>query len=109
MKKGTVIKLIISFLIAILIPILIISISPFSFWGGQWKTQDILFVNKNKQNVQIEFQMQDIGAFGYNKRIVKVKKGFLWDSQSSFDTVNIDTTEWKFVNNFVNELEIKMP
>ena len=53
--------------------------------------------------------MQDIGAFGYNKRIVKVKKGFLWDSQSSFDTVNIDTTEWKFVNNFVNELEIKMP
>lgn len=93
------------------IPIILFIVNPFLFWhiGSPYKTQSILFKNKKDPNINIVFQMQDSGALGYNRRMVKIEKGIIWDSYSDFDTIGIDTTQWKKVDIFVNELGLKIP
>ena len=65
-------------IVLLIIPLIIgiaVFINPFAFFGGPWQTQEVIFVKKTDPQIQIEFQMQDMGAFGYNRRIVKVEKG----------------------------------
>ncbi len=109
--KNTVLKYLLIILGILAIPIITFLVNPFLFWhiGSPYKTQTILFKNKKDPTTTIAFQMQDSGAFGYNRRIVKVEKGIIWDSHSDFDTTGIDTTQWKKVDIFVNELELKIP
>jgi len=42
------------------------------FASKAWKTQTILYQSKNSKSEKIEFQIQDVGALGYNKRTVQV-------------------------------------
>ncbi|MBC7450661.1 MAG: hypothetical protein H7259_04150 [Cytophagales bacterium] len=57
---------------------LIVWVYPFLFDSG-WKTQTILYRNKQNHNVRIEFQMEDVGALRYNKRMVRIDPGILFD------------------------------
>jgi hypothetical protein len=51
--------------------------------------------------------MKDIGALGYQKRIVLIKPGFLLDEVESIDETLLDKSNWRKVNEDINELELK--
>lgn len=96
----------------ILILILILIIGPFKilFSSGAWRTQTILYQNGHLGFKKVEFQMQDIGARGYNKRTIEVlylTRFFMIVSPVPQD---IDKrVEWIKVDKDVNELELKSP
>ena len=76
-------------------------------WNGDWKTQTIIYENGHFDNKTIEFQMQDKGALGYNRRIVEVTKfTFFLKLIEQVDTTEIDLP-WILVNKDVNELRLK--
>ena len=76
-------------------------------WNGDWKTQTIIYENGHFNNKTIEFQMQDKGALGYNRRIVEVTKfTFFLKLIEQVDTTEIDLP-WILVNKDVNELRLK--
>jgi hypothetical protein len=80
------------------------------FSSGAWRTQTILFQNGHLSFKTVEFQMQDIGALGYNKRTVEViylTPLFMLTSEVPND---IDKrVEWIKVEKDVNELGLKEP
>ena len=80
------------------------------FSTGAWRTQTILYQNGHLSFKTVEFQMQDIGALGYNKRTVEVfylTPIFMTTSEVSND---IDIrVEWVKVDKGVNELGLKSP
>ena len=95
---------------AILTMILITGPMKFLFSTGAWRTQTILYQNGHLSFKTVEFQMQDVGALGYNKRTVEVfylTPLFMIASEVPND---IDKrVEWVKVDNNVNELELKQP
>jgi hypothetical protein len=94
----------------IIILILVIFIGPLKvlFSSGAWQTQTVLFRNEHLTFKTVEFQMQDVGAMGYNKRTVEVlylTNLFMITNEIPKD---IDQrVEWIKVNGEINELEIK--
>ena len=77
---------------------------------GSWKTQFIAYQNKNSTNSTIEFQMKDIGAFGYAKRYVKAYRlASLLIIAEQVDFKPENNTGWIKVDKEVNELELKYP
>lgn len=54
--------------------ILLLIVGPVKilFAKAVWKTQTIIYINKVSPFKKIEFQMQDVGALGYNRREVEV-------------------------------------
>jgi hypothetical protein len=95
---------------AILIFILIVGPMKLYFSTGAWRTQTILYQNGHLTFKTIEFQMQDVGTFGYNKRTVEVfylTPLFMITSEVPTD---IDKRiEWVKVDEEVNELGLKFP
>jgi len=92
--------------------VLIFVIGPMKilFSTGAWRTQTILYQNGHLSFKTVEFQMQDIGGLGYNKRTVEVfylTPFFMITGEVSND---IDKrVEWVKVDKDVNELELKFP
>lgn len=89
--------------------VIIVLIKAYLTWGGDWKTQTILYTHKNHSSKTIEFQMRgDWFAFGYKKRIVERKKiiPFL-DYISNVDTTKVNTAIWKRTDKIVNQLHLK--
>lgn len=92
--------------------ILIFVVNPMKilFSSGAWRTQTILYQNGHLTFKKVEFQMQDIGALGYNKRTVEViylTPLFMLTSEVPND---IDKrVEWVKVEKDVNELGLKQP
>ncbi|MBE8726043.1 hypothetical protein [Flavobacterium hungaricum] len=82
-------------------------IQSFLTWGGDWKTQTVLYQNRGNRNKTIEFQMRgDRFAFGYKKRVInrlKLFPGLDWTTD--VDTAKISRRQWKKVNLYVNEME----
>ncbi len=80
------------------------------FSTSAWRTQTILYQNGHLSFKTVEFQMQDIGALGYNKRTVEVlylTPFFMITSEVPND---IDKkVEWLKVDKEVNELGLKFP
>ena len=76
------------------------------FSSGAWRTQTVLYQNGHLSFKKIEFQMQDIGALGYNRRTVEViylTPLFIITSKVPND---IDKrAEWIKVDKDQNELE----
>ena len=75
---------------------------PFS-WNLEWKTQTIMYQNLHLANRTIEFQMQDFGSLGTNRRTVdriKIFPYFDWTKEINAD--NIDTLTWKKVDTDIN-------
>jgi len=96
------------FSLIFLVTILSIGILKFTNSTSSWKTQMIEYEHAHSNFLKIEFQMQDIGAFGYNKRTVKVF--YLTDLFMIISEVpeNIETKiEWRKVNKSVNEHKLK--
>ena len=79
-------------------------------WGGDWKTQTILYENVANSNKTINYQMRgDRFAFGYKKRVVEIKKivpTIQWTTD--IDTLLMDKTQWKKVDKQINELELDL-
>ena len=86
-------------------------------WGGDWETQTILYQNRHSSNRMIVFQMQDVGALGYNKRTIDktiLIPGVSWinklyDKPLDIQQNSIDSLDWKKVDIEQNELGLKFP
>ncbi len=80
------------------------------FSSGAWRTQTILYQNGHLSFKTIEFQMQDKGAMGYNRRTVEVMYLTSLFTISSTVPDDIDKgNEWVKVGKDVNELELIFP
>ena len=93
-----------------IIGILIIGPKKIIFSSSSWKTQKVIYQNRHLNFKKVEFQMQDIGAFGYNKRTVEVfylTKLFMIISPIENDIK--ERVEWIKVDKEINELGIKYP
>lgn len=80
------------------------------FSTDAWRTQTILYQNGHLSSKTIEFQMQDVGALGYNKRTVEVfylTPLFIIISEAPNDIEK--RVEWVKVDKDVNELGLKFP
>ena len=79
-------------------------------WGGDWKTQTILYENVANSNKTINYQMRgDRFAFGYKKRVVEIKKivpSIQWTTD--IDTLLMNKTQWKKVDKQINELGLDL-
>ena len=74
---------------------------------GAWRTQTILYQNKHLSFKTVEFQLQDVGALGYNKRTVEVIYLTPFFIITSEVTDDIDKrVEWEKVDKDINELEL---
>lgn len=75
-------------------------------WGGDWKTQTILYENLANSSKTINYQMRgDRFSFGYKKRVVEINKllpTIEWTTD--VDTLLIEKSQWKKVNKEVNEI-----
>lgn len=83
--------------------------NPFLFFGSGYKTQEVIYRYKENPNIRIEFQMEDMGAFGYNRRIVKVTPILFFNNTAKIDTTQIDQSKWSRVDEYVNKLGLKFP
>jgi len=74
---------------------------------GDWNTQTIIYKHGHLNFKSIEFQIQDNGTLGYNRRVVEVTKllGFLWIIES-VDTNKVGLP-WIKVNIDINKLQRK--
>ncbi len=98
------------FPIVIMIMILVVGPMKLVFYSSTWCTQTILYQHRGFSAKKIEFQIQDVGALGYNKRTVRVfylTPFFIITSKTPTD---IDkSAEWFNINKDVNELGLKEP
>lgn len=92
---------------AIAVIVFIAGYAIFPRWGSGWKTQTITHRKINNSDIRIEFQMEDIGAFGYNRRTVEVRSLTPFFQLVKEAPQNLSETEWKEVNEDVNELGLK--
>lgn len=94
-------------LFTLLIVAFLCFIKSFLTWGGDWKTQKVLYRNTDNYNKTIEFQMRgNRFSLGYKKRIVNRLKLFpALDWTTDVDTAKIDHKHWKKLNLYVNEMK----
>jgi hypothetical protein len=80
------------------------------FSSGAWRTQKVLYQNRHLSFKKVEFQMQDIGVLGYNRRTVEVvyfTPLFMITKKVPND---IDKrVEWLELDKDSNELRLKAP
>jgi len=83
--------------------------NPFVFYNlfSLYKTQTIIYIHKNNPELSIEFQMKDIGALGYKRRVIKRDKSLFFERKTEIDTAKIDLSNWRKVNIYKNELNLK--
>ncbi len=55
-----------------IVGILIIGPLKIALSSSAWRTQKVIYQNGHLKFKKVEFQMQDVGALGYNKRTVEV-------------------------------------
>ena len=87
--------------------ILKIGILNFVFSITTWKTQTILYQNKENSNLKVEFQMLDIGFAGYNKREVEIHYFTDWFYTFKPRKEKYELNNWYIINKEINQLEIK--
>jgi hypothetical protein len=78
-------------------------------WGGDWKTQIVLYKNDVDPARTIEFQMRaDPFNFGYRKRIVeRLSTVPFFDYVEKVDTTVLNKSVWHRVDLRVNKLNLK--
>ncbi|MUU79895.1 hypothetical protein [Winogradskyella endarachnes] len=99
-------------LISILTIIGLVYLNPLKilFNVTTWKTQTVEQINENKGSHKVELQMRDIGALGYTKRNAEVyylTKHFYVVLSENYDDRNFIGTDWKRVNQNINEIGLK--
>jgi hypothetical protein len=101
---GTIFPVIILTLVLIIGPVRIL------FSTSAWRTQTVLYQNAHLSFKTVEFQMQDAGALGYNKRTVEVLYLTNYFTVISEVPNKVDLRyeyEWIKVDKDVNELGLK--
>jgi hypothetical protein len=96
----------------ILMLLFILYVGPlqFMFSSGAWRTQTILYQNGHLSFKRVEFQMQDVGALGYNRRTVEVLYLTPLFMITTSVPQNIDKhVEWIRVDEEINELNLNSP
>lgn len=85
-----------------------IGIMGYLFSIGSYQTQTIHYVNFHKGFRTIEFQMQDAGALGYNKRFVEVTYLTPWLMITKrIDQDKEPGANWVKIDKDLNELNLK--
>lgn len=77
-------------------------------WGGDWKTRTVLYQHNESSLRTIDFQFQDVGARGYNRRVVErvhILPLLYWVCPSPQQ--GLDTTKWRKVDKDLNEIGFK--
>ncbi len=100
-------KIVLNCLIPTILLIAILSAGPLPLLlqSSVFKTQSIYYVNIKNPNQKVEYQMQDMGAFGYNKRYVEATNYFgLFMKIKLIEQIEYDESEWKKVDINLNEL-----
>lgn len=96
-----------------LIAIIVLIAASFCFvknfftWGGDWKTQTILYQHTKNSDRAIEELWKDVGALGYDKvRVDRTRIIPFIDWIKSGDEKDYALPEWEKVDSMVNELKI---
>ena len=87
---------------------ILVFLKAFLTWGGDWKTQTILYRNIEDKNKTINFQLRaDKFTFGYKDRIICVDKlAPFMEWTTDIDTALIDKSKWEKVNLRVNDMKL---
>lgn len=82
-------------------------VRAFFTWGGDWKTETVIYRNNDDAKRTIDMQLRgDHFAFGYKQRIVEICKlapGIVWTTD--VDTLQLDQLQWHRVDEQVNSLQ----
>jgi hypothetical protein len=83
-------------------------LKAFFTWGGDWKTQTVLYQNVENPDLTIDFQLRaDKFNFGYKKRVIEINKiAPFMEWTSDVDTVTMDKSKWQKVDLQLNEMNI---
>lgn len=84
----------------------IVFTKAFLTWGGDWKTQTVLYRSLDDGNKTIDYQLRaDRFSFGYKKRVVGIYNlAPFMEWTSDIDTIYIDKRKWEKVNLNLNEM-----
>lgn len=109
-EKGKRVKWLLASIAGVILPVIILALVEFVTWGGNhYKTQTILYRQNGHPNNRIENQWSDVGAFGYNRRTVKIIQVtplLQWTTEFA-DETEITQGSWTRVDEYVNELGLK--
>lgn len=97
-----------SILITFIVVGIVFFIKAFLTWGGDWKTQIILYRNIEDKNKTINYQMRaDRFSFGYKERVVTIYSilPFMeWTTDG--DTLHLDKSKWEKINLRINAMQL---
>ena len=98
-----------SIIITFIVVGILVFLKAFFTWGGDWKTQTILYRNIENKNKTINFQLRaDKFSFGYKKRVACIDKlAPFMEWTTDVDTMLIDKSKWEKLNIRVNEMKLK--
>jgi hypothetical protein len=84
-------------------------LKAFFTWGGDWKTQILLYRNIENKSQTINYQLRgDRFAFGYKKRVVGIYHlAPFMEWTTDVDTLHLDKSKWEKLNLQVNEMKLK--
>jgi hypothetical protein len=92
--------------IPILTIVSMVYLNPYNllFSVEPWRTQTIRFINKDNSNIQVEFQMKDVGALGYAKRDVEV----YYLTNYFYIILNDEYHEQKYIGNKWKQVDLNI-
>ena len=81
----------------------------FFTWGGDWKTQTIVYRNVENSSKTIDFQMRaDRFSFGYKKRTVAIQKLVpFMEWVTDIDTLKMNHAQWIKTGIKVNAMQLE--
>lgn len=96
-----------SILFSFLIVGVLFFLKAFFTWGGDWKTQTVLYRNIADKNKTINYQLRaDRFSFGYKKRVVQIYSlAPFMEWTSDIDTLFMDKSKWEKVDLHLNEMQ----
>ncbi|MGE6354873.1 hypothetical protein ACQKCJ_13490 [Flavobacterium sp. NPDC079362] len=85
------------------------ALKAFFSWGGDWKTQTVLYRNIENKSQTINYQLRgDRFAFGYKKRVVSIcHLAPFMEWITDIDTLYLDKSKWEKLNLQVNEMKLR--
>lgn len=97
-----------SILITFLLVGIVCFLKAFFTWGGDWKTQTVLYRSLEDQNKTIDVQLRaDKFAFGYKDRIIAIYNiAPFMEWTSDIDTLKMDHSKWEKVDIHLNEMNL---
>ena len=96
-----------SILLTFILVGIVFFLKAFFTWGGDWKTQTVIYRNIADKNKTINFQLRaDRFSFGYKDRIIEIYSlvPFMeWTTDT--DTLTIDKSKWEKLDLQLNEMQ----